>query len=459
MKCKKIIAAIIGIAITATVVASLSLTSFFADAADESIGTAYLCYQAGADSFWNADSEYLTAADITGDGSYSVTATANMGSGSIECMILTTDINAFDYAEEGASAGNYGIPEGCIAYIAIDSIEIQRTSGETDTIEYTGPSDGAFRTNDDGSTIRVNIWNIWQSPNITDLGGSTSDDETKFEFADDTGINTGDVIVVNFTVSGTDADDDNGDSNGDNGDTTDSDVPSDAIAEAYFLGNIGAEYYWGADSDSNTGNAPTTTYITGDGTYTVTWDLANGGTDTVEFLAVVISPVNGIENFTTDTFTDLVVTLDEVKVDGVAISDYTVSDNAIDTAYYESGAGVTRIYLHDDWAGTGVADLASETTITTSIEVIFTISGAEYANDMGDVDGDGDIDVQDAYIVQVEFTNISAGKDASFTDAQKTAADINEDGEITIRDAYYIQVYFAQTSADMNPTWEDVLAG
>jgi len=83
---------------------------------------------------------------------------------------------------------------------------------------------------------------------------------------------------------------------------------------------------------------------------------------------------------------------------------------------------------------------------------------ASAAVTMGDIDNDGDIDVQDAYTVQVEFANISAGKSASFTDEQNAAADINEDGTINVRDAYYIQMYFSKTAAGLNPTWESVLS-
>ena len=134
---------------------------------------------------------------------------------------------------------------------------------------------------------------------------------------------------------------------------------------------IGAANNWAEGDDEGAAVTP----ITGDGTYSVDWDVTGGGTDTVQFLAVLITPDGETENFTTDTFKNLKVSLDEVWVDGVKIEDYTVSEKAINTHYYEGeGPGVTRLYLHDDWS-TKIKDLASKTTIAKDIRVVFTISG------------------------------------------------------------------------------------
>lgn len=85
----------------------------------------------------------------------------------------------------------------------------------------------------------------------------------------------------------------------------------------------------------------------------------------------------GAESMSTDTFPSLSVTIDEVLVDGATPEGYTTSANAVDTAYHEGGsaAGTTRLYLHDDWSGSGVTDLQSGTVST--ISVTFTISGME----------------------------------------------------------------------------------
>ena len=145
---------------------------------------------------------------------------------------------------------------------------------------------------------------------------------------------------------------------------------ADAVGNARFIGQIGAEQSW--DAGDLAGNPGVD--ITGNGTYTVTWDVT-GGTDTLQFLAVVISPVGEAENFTTDTFENLAVSVNSVSIDGAPVEGYAASASAINTAYYENGAGVTRIYLHDDWAGTGTADLPSATNITSSVAVTFTVSG------------------------------------------------------------------------------------
>ena len=109
------------------------------------------------------------------------------------------------------------------------------------------------------------------------------------------------------------------------------------------------------------------------------WNLTCKGavakTGSSWLLAVCIAPNTsaGVKNFTTDTYPDLKVTLDEVYVDGQKLN-YSVSDKAINTAYYEKGSGVTRIYLHDNWSGTNLTDMP-DMTIANSIKAVFTISG------------------------------------------------------------------------------------
>lgn len=64
-------------------------------------------------------------------------------------------------------------------------------------------------------------------------------------------------------------------------------------------------------------------------------------------------------------------------------------------------------------------------------------------NDLGDVDGSGIINVQDAYLTQTAYTNLSVGLDFGLTSAQESAADVNEDGVITMEDAFLIDEYYA----------------
>lgn len=151
---------------------------------------------------------------------------------------------------------------------------------------------------------------------------------------------------------------------------------ADQIASAYFIGGFGDETpNWGNGENSGC----TVASIDGDAQYEVVWNLTCKGavakTGSSWLLAVCIAPNTsaGVKNFTTDTYPDLKVTLDEVYVDGQKLN-YSVSDKAINTAYYEKGSGVTRIYLHDNWSGTNLTDMP-DMTIANSIKAVFTISG------------------------------------------------------------------------------------
>ncbi len=155
---------------------------------------------------------------------------------------------------------------------------------------------------------------------------------------------------------------------------------ADQIAEAYFIGTIGTNQSWGESDGASV------TAIDGDAQYAVTWKLDEAAeTGNSWFLAVVITTeVNGTimtnevdgsnVNFTTDSYPDLAVTLDAIYIDGTEVTGFTVSSGAINTAYYESDPGVTRIYLRDDWAGTGTAIL-EDCTIESEVTAVFTISG------------------------------------------------------------------------------------
>lgn len=211
------------VAVAASAVAVLSFASLTASAdlkaKDEAPYNAFLAIQAGGDSKWVSSTDdpavvakknsitEATEATITGDGSYSVDVTMVNGSETIEAMILSTNINAFSFAPEGASTPTGGLPEGCTAKVEIDSIEIQHVGGGSTPLAYAGPSEGALRTADDGTSIRVNIMNVWTQPQVNDIG-------TGEHVSPDGGLAAGDKIVVNFTVSGI--------SNGSNGGSSNS---------------------------------------------------------------------------------------------------------------------------------------------------------------------------------------------------------------------------------------------
>lgn len=203
---KKIMAAVAASAVAVLSFASLTASADL-KAQDKAPYNAFLAFQAGGDKKWVSSTDdpaviadknnitEATEATITGDGSYSVDITMVNGSETIEAMILSTNINAFSFAPEGASTPTGGLPEGCTAKVEIDSIEVQHVGGGSTPLAYAGPSEGALRTADDGTSIRVNIMNVWTQPKVNDIG-------TGDHVSPDGGLAAGDKVVVNFTVSG-----------------------------------------------------------------------------------------------------------------------------------------------------------------------------------------------------------------------------------------------------------------
>lgn len=152
---------------------------------------------------------------------------------------------------------------------------------------------------------------------------------------------------------------------------------ADEIATATIMGSFGTESNWGGEEANPNVSVAS---ITGDGQYELTWTLAEATNTGAEgfFVTVVISPT-AADNFTTDSYENLNVTLDEVWVDGAQLTDYDASA-AVDMAYYESAAGVTRIYLRGDWAGNTTQILTDNMDITTDMKVVFSIEGTEAAD-------------------------------------------------------------------------------
>lgn len=172
MNIKKMIAGITTLTLMGTTMAFGSVIGANADIKDTY--NFALMGTVGSAQFWNDDAPVV---EVTGDGSYSIELTfdeATESKSGTGALIMSTDINAFDYDESGIPA-NTGIN------ITIDSIEI-----DGEAIEYTGPSEGAYTLNDDGATLRYNIYNVW--------GNSVED--ISFDFTVEKSI------VVNFSVSG-----------------------------------------------------------------------------------------------------------------------------------------------------------------------------------------------------------------------------------------------------------------
>ncbi|MBQ8724961.1 MAG: hypothetical protein IJY74_04730, partial [Oscillospiraceae bacterium] len=131
-------------------------------------------------------------ATITGNGTYNASfqITSGDGTGSIECLILKTDLNAYSYSPEGTSDPL----ADCGINITIDKIMIDGTE-----ITYNGPSDGAFRLDDDGKTLRVNIYNTWTYPTVADISKEVSWTDTMEVTFTVSGLPGGEVVTTEST--------------------------------------------------------------------------------------------------------------------------------------------------------------------------------------------------------------------------------------------------------------------
>lgn len=160
---KKIMAAVAASAVAVLSFASLTASADL-KARDEAPYNAFLAIQAGGDSKWVSSTDdpavvaqknsitEATEATITGDGSYSVDVTMVNGSETIEAMILSTNINAYSFAPEGASTPTGGLPEGCTAKVEIDSIEVQHVGGGSSN----GSNGGSSNSSSGGSSSSNN---------------------------------------------------------------------------------------------------------------------------------------------------------------------------------------------------------------------------------------------------------------------------------------------------------------
>lgn len=136
--------------------------------------------------------------------------------------------------------------------------------------------------------------------------------------------------------------------------------------KAFIRGEIGAVKVDSIDEATPDSIIPE---INGDAQYEAEWKISDVGTNSLTFLVL------SIPNVTSDSYSDIDVKVTAVYIDGVK-TNYTMSPNALDTAYYEGGKDPeARVYLYDEVKGTNVADLPKLTTITSSIKVVFTVTG------------------------------------------------------------------------------------
>lgn len=272
-------------------------------------GTAYLNIN---NSDWSEfDAEWVNA-EITGDGSYTVSMTA------AEAQNLA-QFNALEVVngEEVLGTG---------AVLTVDSIEINGEEIELQGSSYTCSADGS------GVTTRVNLYNEWNAPDATTTAGDDKHADCRVaegNVADATaclwtaeqltGVTS---IVVNFTVSGF----------GTAGGPAEAADNSDAATEAVAHLAINNES-WG-DYEAEYVDAT----ITGDGTYTVSMNAAEPQ-DLAQFNALQVPNGEALLG------TACVITIDSIKINGEEIElqgpSYTCSAD---------GAGVdTRVNLYNEW--------------------------------------------------------------------------------------------------------------
>ena len=305
-KFKKVLASILA----GTLVLSNAVPVLAAqDASSLSDGTAYLNIN-------NSDGQPFDAewvnAEITGDGSYTVSMTA------AEAQNLA-QFNALEVVngEEVLGTG---------AVLTVDSIELNGEKIELQGSSYTCSADGL------GVTTRVNLYNEWNTPDATATAGDDKHADCRVaegNVADATaclwtaeqltGVTS---IVVNFTVSGF----------GTAGGPAETADNSDAATEAVAHLKINNES-WG-DYEAEYVDAT----ITGDGTYTVSMNAAEAQ-DLAQFNALEVPNGEALLG------TACVLTVDSIKINGEEITlqgaSYTCSAD---------GAGVdTRVNLYNEW--------------------------------------------------------------------------------------------------------------
>ncbi len=161
------------------------------------------------------------------------------------------------------------------------------TTAETD-IAYTGPSAGALATGDNGTDIRLNIFNEWGN-NVKDINNTVTAEKN---------------ITVTFTISGLGSHTTNVDDAGN---------PTTAY-EAVLNGAMGGNTFWGKPDDTVT---CTPVPITGDGQYTLTFPLKEA-TGSIECLLIQTN-INmyqlDVQNPATVADCGVTIKVDSIKAD------------------------------------------------------------------------------------------------------------------------------------------------
>lgn len=252
------------------------------------------------------------------------------------------------------------------------------------------------------------------------------------------------------------------------------DTATEATPIAWICIQAGSDTQWhpaGADNrDEETENAiGSAVELTGDDKYTASVTMANGSS-TVELLflettlnAYAYAPegtddpiANGRIKITIESIEVVHASGDTTKLDyiGPSTSAFRTSDDGSSICYNiwntQTSPKVRDIQSESKSSFEPEGGLAGGDTIN----IVFTITGMDAPEvSKGDVDGDGDITINDAFKVLQEYSYIAAGRGASFTDEEKGAADVDGDGDVTLDDAFAILSYYSAKAAgkDVNP--------
>lgn len=183
MKMNKIFAAMAASAVAASAFAAMSINSFAAaDEYPESVTIMLAGGWGGVQLGWtNADAKAENSVTITENGTYTITVDSSeggeQGNSTWAMALRTTDFVAFDYGDEGDEF------EDCIQKAGIKfTVDSVKISG----VEKLNGTPSELVKDDDGSNMRVNIYNKWGN------NYAIVDDDQNFD---------GDVEVT-FTVSG-----------------------------------------------------------------------------------------------------------------------------------------------------------------------------------------------------------------------------------------------------------------
>ena len=131
----------------------------------------------------------------------------------------------------------------------------------------------------------------------------------------------------------------------------------------------------------------------------------------------------------------------------------TFKSNNPDVAVVSPSGVITAV-------GTGgaIISMIDADSNVTQIRITVKAVGEAPAENIGDLNGDNEIGVDDAQITLKAYTERIAGKKTGLTDAQMKAADVDGNGEVSVEDAQLILKYYTEkVVAGKDITWADIL--